>query len=397
MSVGFFLASAALLAVTGGRSRSVLSVLAVPVLILMIPIFDTVLVTILRSLAGKSISQGWNDHLSHRLVALGLSERNAVLLLYGLATTSGVASLLIRDLPLDVGLAILASLLIALTLLGIRLTDVKIFSEADLQAARKRPLVALLCELSFKRRVFEMGLDVVLFVLAYYLACAFAGGTGEGNLAWISFRQVLAVMIAVRLTVFLTLGIYRGIWRYISLDDAMRYLKAVVISTIVTAFLVKTVLSLSVDGRNLVLEAIIAFLLVTGSRAAFLVCGRMLPAADTARATRVLIYGAGDSGMLLLRMLQSDPTHACDVVGFLDDDPFKEGMRIRGLPVFRPMSTLAETLARLGVERLIVSSGKITDQRVHAVLQLISDREIDAYRLRVDLEKLVREPLMAAG
>ena len=60
---------------TGGRSRSLLPVLAVPVLILFIPIFDTLLVTILRKLAGRSVARGGRDHTSHRLVALGLSER----------------------------------------------------------------------------------------------------------------------------------------------------------------------------------------------------------------------------------------------------------------------------------------------------------------------------------
>src|SRR5258705_9330325 len=83
--VGFFLASSALVNVSGGRSRSFLPVLAVPILILFIPIFDTTFVTILRKLSGRAASQGGRDHTSHRLVALGMSERHAVLLLYALA------------------------------------------------------------------------------------------------------------------------------------------------------------------------------------------------------------------------------------------------------------------------------------------------------------------------
>src|SRR5438445_9275356 len=57
MFVGFFLASAALLnGASGGRSRSVIAVLAVPVLILCIPIFDTTFVTLSRKLAGRAAS-----------------------------------------------------------------------------------------------------------------------------------------------------------------------------------------------------------------------------------------------------------------------------------------------------------------------------------------------------
>ena len=89
MFVGFFLASSALVNVTGGRSRSFLPVLAVPILVLFIPIFDTTFVTVLRKFSGRAASQGGRDHTSHRLVALGMSERHAVLMLYGFAALSG--------------------------------------------------------------------------------------------------------------------------------------------------------------------------------------------------------------------------------------------------------------------------------------------------------------------
>src|ERR1043165_3693070 len=82
MFIGFFLASSALINISGGRSRTLI-VLAVPILVLFIPIFDATFVTVLRKLAGRAASQGGRDHTSHRLVALGLSEKRAVLLLNG--------------------------------------------------------------------------------------------------------------------------------------------------------------------------------------------------------------------------------------------------------------------------------------------------------------------------
>jgi UDP-GlcNAc:undecaprenyl-phosphate GlcNAc-1-phosphate transferase len=69
MFIGFFLASSVLLTQVGGRSRSLLLVLAVPVLVLFVPIFDTTFVTILRKIWGRKASQGGRDHTSHRLVA----------------------------------------------------------------------------------------------------------------------------------------------------------------------------------------------------------------------------------------------------------------------------------------------------------------------------------------
>ncbi len=116
MFIGFFLASAALVNVSGGRSRSFIPVLAVPILVLFIPIFDTTFVTILRKLSGRAASQGGSDHTSHRLVALGMSERRAVLMLYGLAGLSGVLAITVREFKTDVSIALVVTFTVALTL-----------------------------------------------------------------------------------------------------------------------------------------------------------------------------------------------------------------------------------------------------------------------------------------
>ncbi len=130
MFVGFFLASSALLSGTGGgRSRSVVAVLAVPVLVLMVPIFDTAFVTLMRKRAGRAASQGGRDHTSHRLVALGLSEKRAVWMLYTFAVLAGSLSMIARQAPLKVSLTAIASFTVALTILGARLARVRVYDE----------------------------------------------------------------------------------------------------------------------------------------------------------------------------------------------------------------------------------------------------------------------------
>src|SRR3989440_7490286 len=105
MFIGFFLASAALVNIPGGRSRSIVPVLAVPILVLFIPIFDTTLVTVVRKLSGRAASRGGRDHTSHRLVALGLSERRAVGMLYAFAGASGLLAMLVRQFEYHTRLA----------------------------------------------------------------------------------------------------------------------------------------------------------------------------------------------------------------------------------------------------------------------------------------------------
>lgn len=71
------------------------SVITVPLLVLIIPIFDTTLVTVLRVANRRPITEGGRDHSSHRLVLLGLSERSAVLTLFSLSAAAGAFSLVV--------------------------------------------------------------------------------------------------------------------------------------------------------------------------------------------------------------------------------------------------------------------------------------------------------------
>jgi len=130
MFIGFFLASMALATHTGGgRSRSVIAVLAVPVLVLVVPIFDTTFVTVMRKLAGRAASQGGRDHTSHRLVALGLSERHAVWMLYSFAAAAGMIAILVRRAPLVLSLAAIGLFTLVLALTGIRLARVRVYED----------------------------------------------------------------------------------------------------------------------------------------------------------------------------------------------------------------------------------------------------------------------------
>ncbi len=131
MFVGFFLAGAALLIPLGARPRGFLTLVAVPVLILLIPIFDTFFVIVLRTLAGRPIAQGGRDHTSHRLVALGMSERHAVWMLYGFAAVSGLLSLLVQSLPLAASLGVVLGFMILPAMLGLRLARVQVYDAAE--------------------------------------------------------------------------------------------------------------------------------------------------------------------------------------------------------------------------------------------------------------------------
>ena len=388
MFVGFFLASSALINVSGGRSRSFLPVLAVPILVLFIPIFDTTFVTVLRKLSGRAASQGGRDHTSHRLVALGMSERHAVLMLYGFAALSGLLAILVQRARLDISLAAIAGFTIVLTLVGVYLAGVKVYDESEAELALKdKPLYAFLVDVSYKRRVFEVLLDVVLVILAYW--SSYAINFPSSSPAWNLFIRTLPVLVFIKMAVFLVVGVYRGLWGYTSMSDLIVFAKAVVLSSAGSLMVLLFLFRFEGYSRTVfVTDAVLMFLFLAGSRLAFRVFRQLLPAIGKNDGRRVLIYGAGDGGELLLRELRNNRDLQLAPIGFLDDDPAKAGKVIHGLRVFGGNGDLGSVCTRHEVDEVVISSMKMTEERVQEILRCCAEKQITVKRMRITMEDL---------
>jgi UDP-GlcNAc:undecaprenyl-phosphate/decaprenyl-phosphate GlcNAc-1-phosphate transferase len=389
MFIGFFLASTALISVTGGRSRTFLPVLAVPILILFIPIFDTTLVTVLRKLAGRAVRQGGRDHTSHRLVALGMSERTAVLMLYGFAALSGVLGLLVREMQFDLSLAAISAFTVLLTLLGVYLAGVKVYDEGDAQAARDKPLFAFLIDFSYKRRVFEVLLDLVLIILSYYLSYVLRFGPISDSGVWRTFFRTVPVLVFVKMATFLVMGVYRGIWRYTSVDDLVVFAKAVVISSVASLLAILFAFRFEGVSRTVfIVDAMILLMMVAASRMAFRLFRQVLPQSQSREGARILIYGAGDAGELLLRELLNNRELRYSPVGFIDDDPNKKGKVIHGLRVFGGNGSLRSICSEQRIDEILISSSRISKERISQIRQDCRESNIRLKRMLIKIEQL---------
>ena len=390
MFVGFFLASSALVNVSGGRSRSFLPVLAVPILVLFIPIFDTTLVTIVRKLSGRAASQGGRDHTSHRLVALGMAERHAVWMLYGLAALSGVLALIVQRVKLDISLAAIAGFTILLTLLGVYLSGVKVYDESETdQAVKGKALYAFLVDVSYKRRIFEVLLDIVLIILAYWCSYAIKFGPFSESPQWKLFIRTLPVVLFVKMAAFLAMGVYRGLWRYTSIDDVLVFAKAVALSSIGSVIIILFTFRFEGFSRAVFLiDSVLMFFFLAGSRMAFRLFRRVIPAAANPNGRRVLIYGAGDGGELLLREIENNRELELSPVGFIDDDPAKRNKLIHGLRVFGGNGDLGSICEQQQVEEVVISSLKMSKDKISEVVRCCAEKEIEVKRMRITIETL---------
>jgi UDP-GlcNAc:undecaprenyl-phosphate/decaprenyl-phosphate GlcNAc-1-phosphate transferase len=385
MFLGFALSGIALLS-DFGRARNLVSVLATPVLILTIPIFDTMVVTVTRKLSGRPVSQGGRDHTSHRLVALGMSERRATLLLYLFAALSGALALAVRQMAIWGALALIVGFALSVLFIGLYVGKVGFYEQG--RPSNQGPVSGTLVDpfgnFSHRRRIVEILLDTVLVALAYYSAylLRFDGDMPGEQIA--IFIRTLPPLVAIQILSFLIGGVYKGIWRYAGVSEFARLAVAVFVGSTVSGFAVLFFYKFHGPSRAVfILNGVLLFVFVGASRVSFRliaasIAGLIQPAPD---ARPVLIYGAGDGGSILIRELLNNPAYCYQPVGFIDDDARKTGRLLRGYRIFSS-DDLPGLISSHGVSEVLVSSLKVPESRLDGLRNL----GVGLKRLKIDLE-----------
>jgi UDP-GlcNAc:undecaprenyl-phosphate GlcNAc-1-phosphate transferase len=384
----FLGSSLAVLSLMGGRQTGtgVLSALAVPVFLLLIPIFDTTLVTFARILSTRSAARGGRDHTSHRLVAMGFSESQAVLILWALAAAGGATAILGRHSHFSEALLLGPLLLIGLALLGIQLARVRVYDGEDFSLLLGRPYTPLLVDVTYKRRLFEIVLDLVLTTFCYYAAYVIRFDRDRG-LYHDLFLQSLPIVIACQLLSFFVSGVYRGSWRYISLADLTTYAKAIALAVLSSVMVLVYLYRFEGYSRGVfVIDGMLLALLLVGSRLSFRVLGEAAGRHRPGQA--VLIYGAGDGGALLLRELRSNRRYDFQPVAFLDDDPAKQLGRMLRLPILRGIEDLESAIAAHQPHAVIVSTSRLHPDRLRELQRVCYLSGTLLLQLRFSLEEL---------
>jgi UDP-GlcNAc:undecaprenyl-phosphate GlcNAc-1-phosphate transferase len=297
--------------------------------------------------------------------------------------------MLVREMHLDVSLAAIIGFTILLTLLGVYLAGVKVYDEEEVKVARDKPLFAFLIDLSYKRRVFEVLLDLVLIVLSYYGAYVLRFGPMAESMTWRVFLRTLPVLLFVKMAAFLVMGIYRGLWRYTSIDDLVVFAKAVMVGSITSMLVILFAFRFEGISRTVfVLDALLMFMLLAGSRMAFRLFRQILPTTTARDGCRVLIYGAGDAGELLLREILNNRDLQYAPVGFVDDDPNKKGKVIHGLRVFGGNGMLRTVCKEQRVEEVVISSSRFSEERIAEIISDCQEEQVSLKRMRIRIENI---------
>ena len=387
--LGFSFAAVTLSSSHEGAGRSdILSIVAAPLLVLMIPIFDTTLVTVSRILSGRSAAQGGRDHSSHRLVAIGLSERHAVAVLWLFAAIGGAIGVAVDYLNRSwVSLAALI-FLVGMALFAAYLAGIRVYDDDD-ERVREHRLTPIVIDFMYKRRVAEVLLDFCLVAICYYAAYKLRFEDPEDFMKnFVIFSRLLPLVLATQMVSFFIVGVYRGTWRYFGMMDTVVVAKGVFLGVVLAQLaILYTQRFFSYSRAVFVIYSVLVLCAVTLSRASFRLVGEYIRR-KRLTGRRVVIYGAGDGSNLVMRELQN-ADDATRLLGFVDDDPRKIGIRVHGFPVLGDFAALADLVRRAGVDQIVISDTRLDGERLAELRALCSGHRVGLTRLLFGLEELV--------
>lgn len=254
--------------------------------------------------------------------------------------------------------------------------------------------------LSRYRRIINMTVHVLLFVLALLLAYLIRSDVGLGDTEFTfakgmeSFLYVLPFFVIVKSIVFWRLKLFRGGWQYAGIRDLAKILLACWIFVLIAFVCVYVFVRLPNQfGKNphagglgeyfsnmprgvLVLDFLATVFLVSSARLGYRIYREELRPISAEGVRRVLIVGAGDAAEAIIREIHRMRIERFRVVGLVDDDASKQGMYIHGIPVLGETEDIPSICPEYNIEEIIIAIPSASQKQLRRVIDLCSGTNI---------------------
>lgn len=224
------------------------------------------------------------------------------------------------------------------------------------------------------RRPLVVALHLCIILVANYLAfwLRFDGEIPIDR--WTLFVGMLPWILVIRGITFIPFRLYEGLWRYTSIWDLRNIIAGVALSSGIFYILVHWVLGYTAYPRSIfVIDSILLISFLGGVRLTRRIY-REIGHLD--RRKRVLVYGAGDAGEMIVRDMKNNPFYEYEPIGFVDDDPGKVGQRIHGLKVLGTRGELPGILEEHKPDAVLVAITRIEPAALRKIVKALEPYQL---------------------
>src|SRR5262245_23712244 len=212
----------------------------------------------------------------------------------------------------------------------------------------------------YRHRLLQPAADGVLVALAFYLSFRLRfldDPRGLPHRYDVLFAQAVAFVVVGKLTVFAAFGLYQKWWRYVSGGDFLMIVRAVAAASaiLVVVFTVLQPFEDDLPRSVAVIDFMLTLLLITGARLAVRLIVERPSHGHIVPKHEVLVIGAGSGGQMVVRELHLNPNLGSTAIGFVDDDPRKQGMRMLGLKVLGTTDRIEKILDETEPDEVVIA------------------------------------------
>ena len=190
--------------------------------------------------------------------------------------------------------------------------------------------------------------------------------------------------------IYFILKIYNNSWRFSGTSEYMS-LVALSSSTTILSYIFRIFLRLDTKS-SLYFEAwiIFTFLLIVSRFLMFLTRMKGITRSD-ANSENVLIYGAGEAGVLLVKESRINPNFSYKIVGFLDDNPNKKGGKVYGLKVLGGLEDVEKIVEKNDVSKIIISMPSVEQSKISNILKELNKLKDISVKILPNVDNLIEE------
>jgi FlaA1/EpsC-like NDP-sugar epimerase len=230
----------------------------------------------------------------------------------------------------------------------------------------------------------------------------------EGSVSSKYYGEVLNYLpeiILTQLVIFYLFGLYHCLWRYASIHELLAILGATTLSSgLLVGYLVATG---SILPRSIYVLSWLLVIALVGASRLFIRVVYYWRKRQMDSCVKVLIVGAGDAGVMIAREIQRRYYDTKKIVGFIDDDSYKQKLMVFGIKVLGNRQDIKQIVSRYGITEIIIAipsmDGSILREIVRECKQTqcevktipgiyeLLDGKVTVQQLRnIDLEDLLR-------
>ncbi len=211
--------------------------------------------------------------------------------------------------------------------------------------------------------------DAFLIAFSYYFAFLIRFEMNFSPAYFFTILYTLPLVIIIKLGNFFHFGLYRGIWRFASMDDLLAIIKAISVSSLLIILSLYLLNRFSGYPRSVFfIDWLLLIVLIGGFRFSIRIL-KEIKYFNNHDGKRVLIVGAGEAGELILREMLRNKDLTYNPVGLIDDDPEKIGLAIHGVKVLGDKTYIPVLAAKQGVEEIIISIPSAGGSQLRSIIQ----------------------------